>query len=122
MAGIMHFSAFFQYMESAEHELLRSLGMSVLTQFEGEPISFPRVSASCDFASPAHCEDVLQISVAVQRVGEKSVTYSFRFSHLGRLVANGEMTSVCCRVVPGETPQSRPIPNEIAEKLRSYRA
>jgi acyl-CoA thioester hydrolase len=29
MAGIMHFASFFVYMESAEHELLRSMGLSV---------------------------------------------------------------------------------------------
>ena len=29
MAGIAHFSSFFRYMESAEHELVRSVGLSV---------------------------------------------------------------------------------------------
>ena len=29
MAGIVHFSNFFRYMERAEHEFLRSLGLSV---------------------------------------------------------------------------------------------
>ena len=32
MAGIMHFSAFFRFMEGAEHALLRSLGFSVFTE------------------------------------------------------------------------------------------
>ena len=47
MAGIMHFSAFFRYMEAAEHELLRNLGFSVYCEIDGVPISFPRVAASC---------------------------------------------------------------------------
>ena len=29
MAGIVHFANFFRYMERAEHEFLRSLGLSV---------------------------------------------------------------------------------------------
>ncbi len=45
MAGIVHFSAFFRYMEAAEHELLRSLGLSVHTKLADDlVISFPRVS------------------------------------------------------------------------------
>ena len=36
MAGIVHFSAFFKYMEAAEHELLRSLGFSVYSEVGGE--------------------------------------------------------------------------------------
>ena len=53
MAGIMHFSAFFRYMEAAEHELLRSLGFSVYSEIDGDVVSFPRVAASCEFHSPA---------------------------------------------------------------------
>ena len=100
MAGIMHFAAFFQYMESAEHEFIRSLGFSVHSEQAGEHISFPRVSAACDYRSPAHCEEMLDIAVTVSRLGSSSVTYDFQFSHDGRDIAAGKMTSVCCRVVP----------------------
>ncbi|MCC6492174.1 MAG: acyl-CoA thioesterase [Pirellulales bacterium] len=120
MAGIMHFASFLVYMESAEHELYRSLGMSIHSIVEDEHISFPRVSASCEFFSPARCEDVLDIAVGVTRIGNKSVSYEFRFAHAGRDVAQGQITAVCCRVRPGQPPESRPIPAEIKEKLRAY--
>ncbi len=122
MAGIMHFASFFVYMESAEHELLRTLGFSVHSEMDGERISFPRVSASCQYTSPALSEQVLDIAIQVMRIGEKSVTYEFHFTHAGRPVAAGQMTSVCCRVSPGEPPVSRPLPFELAEKLRTYAA
>jgi 4-hydroxybenzoyl-CoA thioesterase/acyl-CoA thioester hydrolase len=118
MAGIMHFSSFFRYMEAAEHELLRNLGFSVYSEIDGDVVSFPRVAASCEFHSPARCEDVLDIDVTVRRVGTKSVTYGFQFSQHGRDVATGEMTSVCCRVPHGEPPVSIPIPDAVADKLR----
>jgi 4-hydroxybenzoyl-CoA thioesterase/acyl-CoA thioester hydrolase len=118
MAGIMHFSAFFRYMEAAEHELLRSLGFSVYTEIDGDVVSFPRVAASCEFHTPARCEDVLDIDVTVTRVGTKSVTYKFHFTQQGRDVAIGQMTSVCCRVPHGEAPVSIPIPDAVAKKLR----
>jgi len=119
MAGIMHFSAFFRYMEAAEHALLRSLGFSVYSEVGGEVVSFPRVAVSCEFHSPARCEDVLEIDVTVERVGTKSVTYRFAFSQHGRDVATGTMTSVCCRIPHGHPPVSIPIPAEIADKLRA---
>jgi 4-hydroxybenzoyl-CoA thioesterase/acyl-CoA thioester hydrolase len=118
MAGIMHFASFYRYMESAEHELLRSLGLSVYTEIAGVPITFPRVAASCDFHSPARCEDVLEIDVTVERIGTKSITYSFAFSDEGRDVATGKMTCVCCRVPHGGEPVSIPIPDDVAAKLR----
>jgi acyl-CoA thioester hydrolase len=117
MAGIMHFSAFFRFMEAAEHALLRSLGLSVYSKVNGEIVTFPRVAASCEYHSPARCEEDLGIDVTVERVGTKSVTYGFAFSHEGRKVATGKMTSVCCRVPTGGVPVSIPIPDEVAAKL-----
>lgn len=122
MAGIMHFAVFFQYMASAEHELFRSAGLSVFERVDGKPLSFPRVSASCDYLSPARCEDVLDIAVSIARMGTKSVTYEFAFTLEGRAVANGKMTSVCCVVEPGEPPRSVAIPPEFSEPLRAFLA
>jgi acyl-CoA thioester hydrolase len=122
MAGIMHFASFFVYMESAEHELLRFLGLSVHSVVDGEHVSFPRVSAACDYKAPAHCEEILDIAITVERIGRTSVTYEFRFAHAGRQVALGRMTCVCCRIVPGHPPAPRPVPPEMADKLRSYAA
>lgn len=117
-AGIMHFSAFFRMLEVAEHELLRSLGLSVFMTDEAGPFSWPRVHASCDYRGAVRFEDVVEILVDVERLGAKSVTYRFRLSHQGREVAEGRMTSVCCRLHHDRPPQSIPIPAAIAEKLR----
>ena len=84
MAGIMHFASFFHYMESAEHELIRSIGYSVHGRINGELLSFPRVAASCDFHSPARSEDVLDIEIWLTRIGNKSLHYRLEFSIDGR--------------------------------------
>ena len=67
-AGIVHFSAFFPMMESAEHEMLRALGIPVLPtadQADLPAVTWPRVAASCDYAAAARFEDILSISVQV---------------------------------------------------------
>src|ERR1700737_3007715 len=80
MAGIVHFANFFRFMEAAEQEFLRSRGLSVALDWEGQAIGFPRVSASCDYLKPARFEDVLEVALRVHKVGHKSVTYGFEFS------------------------------------------
>jgi len=121
-AGIMHFAAFFRMMEQAEHDLLRSVGLSVVAYDAEGTISWPRVSAKCDFRSVARFEDVLQIEVHIARLGAKSVTYAHRFIKDGQELATGEITAVCCRIQDGKPPESMPIPATIAEKLRVFAA
>lgn len=120
MAGIMHFASFFQYMESAEHELIRSLGFSVHSVVDGQMLSFPRVAASCQYRSAARCEQALQIAVTVARLGTKSITYDFQFMHDQREVATGSITCVCCHVEVGAPLVSVAVPAEFAEKLQQY--
>lgn len=118
MAGIIHFSNFFRYMEFAEVAFLRSRGLSVAMTWGQEHLGFPRVSATCDFLSPVRFEDVVDIAVRVERVGRKSVTYSFDFTHEGRPVAKGRISAVCCRVGPGvQEIESVEIPAEIRTRL-----
>ena len=46
LAGIVHFANFFRYMEAAEVAFLKSLGLNVTIQWNGEHLGFPRVSVS----------------------------------------------------------------------------
>jgi acyl-CoA thioester hydrolase len=116
-AGMVHFSVFFVYMEQAEHELLRNLGLSVVLADASGPISFPRVGARCDYQRAVKFEDLLEIETCVVRLGKKSVTFEFNFSHEGKPVASGQITTVCCRFDEHGTPKSIDIPSWIAEKL-----
>jgi len=119
-AGIMHFVAFFRMMEQAEHELLRSVGLSVIAKDSSGTITWPRVRATCDFQSAARFEDVLTIEVRIARIGKKSVTYRHRFILEGRDVASGEMTAVCCRLKAGSPPKSIAIPAAVVRKLKPF--
>jgi 4-hydroxybenzoyl-CoA thioesterase/acyl-CoA thioester hydrolase len=119
-AGIAHFSAYFRLMEEAEHELLRSVGLSVLCRDDEGPISFPRVRAACDFSAALRFEDVADIDVALARLGRASIHYRFAFSRADEPIAAGEIVAVCCRVSPDAPPASIEIPAWIADKLRPF--
>ncbi len=119
-AGIMHFSTFFLRMEEAEHALLRALGSSVWTVDDEGKLSWPRVSARCDYRGPVRFEELLDIEVRIARLGDRSVTYDFRFLRGEQLVAEGQMTSVCCRFPPDAPPQPVLIPAALRSQLETY--
>lgn len=123
-AGIVHFSAFFLWMESAEHELLRSCGIPVVEPGAGGPgvdASWPRVAASCDYTGAVRFGDELDVTVSVEALGTSSVTYGFAFTHAGGAVASGRIVAVRCHMRPGRRPEPVPIPADIAARLAPFR-
>jgi 4-hydroxybenzoyl-CoA thioesterase/acyl-CoA thioester hydrolase len=122
-AGIVHFSAFFFWMESVEHELLRAAGVAVMDRgADGVDASWPRVSASCDYLSAVRFGDELEISVSVEAIGRSSVTYAFECAHDGLIVARGRVVAVRCLMRPGAKPESVAIPADIVRRLDAHRA
>ncbi|MBS0210578.1 MAG: acyl-CoA thioesterase [Planctomycetes bacterium] len=117
MAGIVHFSAFLVYMEEAEHEFLRSRGLSVISSDEHGAIHWPRVSANCDFRGPVRFEDLLEVTLSISRLGEKSITYATQFLLRGVIVAEGSHTVVCCRDDQTGGFHSAPIPDWYRARL-----
>ncbi len=119
-AGIVHFSAFFPMMEAAEHETLRHLGLSVMQPDpDGGHLTWPRVSAKCDYVTAARFEDVLSIEVSVSTLGTSSVTYGFVFARDGQIIATGTITAVCCRWTVADGLQKRPISDEVRGRLQT---
>lgn len=120
-AGLVHFSAFFFWMESTEHEFWRSVGVELVEPVEGGgTISWPRVSATCDFVEAVRFGEVLDVRMHVAHVGRTSVSFGFRFEHAGRAVADGKMVAVRCRLLPGLPPQPVAIPEPLSKKLAEF--
>jgi acyl-CoA thioesterase FadM len=55
-------------------------------------------------------ENLLDVTVAVARLGTKSITYAFEFLKDGEAVARGQVTCVCCVVGEGQPMRGREIP------------
>jgi len=101
MAGIVHFSSFYRWMEEAEHEFFRTLGLRIMEKNDdGTYIGWPRVNASCHFEAPAHHENILDIEIQVERIGFKSLTLYAEFKHNGKRLAYGRMKTACCLCRP----------------------
>ena len=121
MVGIVHYSNFFRYMETAEHGFFRSLGFSViLNQFE-LPLGLPRVHAECDYKHPLRFEDVVEIHLLVSEKKSRSLSYIFRFCKLNATpvleVALGKLTVVCVLRQPDGKMVATPIPRQLADLI-----
>lgn len=121
MAGIMHYSNFFRFMETAEHGFYRSLGFSVATGTVDPRVGWPRVHASCDFRRPLRFEDVVEIHLLVSEKRDKSISYQFRFRKvLGETfeeVARGGLTIVCVSRGPDGSMKAVSIPADVAARV-----
>ena len=121
-AGIMHFSVFFTMMEQVEHEFLRHLGLSVIMPSDSEDayISWPRVSAHCEYVAPVGFDDVLDVTLSISSIGNKSVRYQFDFAVGDTSIASGYLVAVCCEVTKDAPPESMPIPKIIRDTLGPF--
>ena len=121
MAGLMHFSNYFRFMETAEHAFYRELGFSVVLRDRRPALGFPRVHASCDFTKPLRFEDLVEIRLRVTAKKSKSLTYSFQFWNMSAdpvvEAARGVVTIVCVSHSPDGKLAAVPIPDDIAGKI-----
>lgn len=119
MAGIVHFSRFFVFMETAEHTFLEALGSPVHFDHDGHRIGWPRVETQCRYHSPARIGDRLAIHVRVLRKGRTSMTYGFTFTLGERLVAEGRISAICCILDHPDGLKPTPIPTFLAEQIEN---
>lgn len=69
--GIMHFSNYFRLCERAEQSFYES------KKLDDNKLFLPRVSASCDFKSPLRFRDIASVSLKVDEIGERHITFSY---------------------------------------------
>jgi len=121
MAGIMHYSNYFRFMETAEHGFFRSLGLRIIDQGD-PPVSWPRVHAECDYKMPLRFEDEVEIHLLVSAKKSKALSYLFRFRKLNPApaveVARGSLTVVCVGLDAEGRMKACPMPKYISDKIQ----
>jgi YbgC/YbaW family acyl-CoA thioester hydrolase len=115
MAGLVHFSVFFRYMEEAEHALWREAGLTIATV--GEEIGFPRVSASFDFHSPLRFEDEFEVWIRVAAITKRTIRYTCLLTKGDTKIATGTHTIACVSRRKGEPMRSMDFPPEVLARF-----
>lgn len=117
LAGIVHFSWMFRYMEEAEHALWRAAGLSVAVR--GSALGWPRVTARFEFRNPLRFEDEFDVGVRLADIGTRALHYEHTIRCGETVIGTGAMVSVCVR--HGEDGRMEPVavPLEIVDRLRA---
>ena len=122
MAGIIHYSSYFRYMEVTEHAFLRSQGLTVAGK---NGIGWPRVDVGCQFRAPLRFEDEVDVHLSIEELKDKSIRYAFVCRKVGQdsdvIVATGHTVTVCVAMDP-ETGQMKgtTIPRNFLEQLLGH--
>jgi len=123
MAGIMHFSNFFRWMEACEAGFYRSLGLPQISFVPGGVVGWPRIRASCDYKAPLRFNDVIEVKLFIKEVRTKGVVFAFQFRRFtdGKVqplvLAQGEMVAVFVTTDASGAMVAQPIPAEVRAKL-----
>lgn len=117
LAGIVHFSMIFRYMEEAEHAMWREAGLSIADR--DSDLSWPRVSAACEFRNPLFFEDEFEVWVRLAAARTRALDYEFTIVRGETVIAVGTMTSVCVRKNPEGRMRATEVPEEVLTRLRA---
>lgn len=122
LAGIVHFSNFFRYVESAEHAFFRSLGFRPHTAGGAIHHGWPRLEVSCQYLKPARFEQVLEICLRVTELRTSSLTYEFSIfgadDRARPLLATGRCAIIHVAIDPAlHQIRKTPIPADLRHAL-----
>lgn len=107
---VWRFTAAFDYVEEAETQLLRDLGV-----LQDTVLHLPRIYACASFRSPARFDDELTVTLQVGRLGNSSIHFVFAITNSDRLAAEGKLGFAFV----GPSGRAEPLPPLLREALES---
>jgi YbgC/YbaW family acyl-CoA thioester hydrolase len=117
MAGLVHFSVFFRYMEEAEHALWRAAGLTIAAA--GEETGWPRLAATFDYKAPLRFEDEFEMIVEIATLTRRTILYAFTLERAGLLIGTGTITTAHVSKRPGEPMKALDLPPAIVDRLHA---
>jgi YbgC/YbaW family acyl-CoA thioester hydrolase len=115
LAGLVHFSYFFRYMEEAEHALWRAAGMSIARA--GDLTGWPRLAAAFEFKAPLRFEDEFDVAVGIVKVTARTLQYEFILTKGPELIGSGTLTTAHVSKTPGEPMKALELPEDVVARL-----
>lgn len=117
LAGIVHFSTMFRYLEEAEHAMWRAAGLTIAER--GSDLGWPRLGAALEFRNPLRFEEEFEVWVRIGALKTRTLEYEFTIVRGQTVIAVGTMTAVCVRKLPNGTMRAGEIPAEIRKSLQA---
>ena len=117
LAGIVHFSELFRYIEEAEHAMWRQAGLTIAER--GSDLGWPRLNAALEFRNPLRFEEEFEVWVRIADLKTRTIEYEFTLVRGQTVIAVGTMTAVCVRKLPDGTMRAAEIPAAIRDALEA---
>lgn len=116
IAGVMHFSNFFRYFEACEEEFYRSISLPLTMIRDRYGVMMPRVEAHCEYKAACRFDDVIEVTMKVRKVAEKTITYDFAVTlqRNGKLAAQGYVKCIAV----DQNWKAVPLPAAVAKRVR----
>ncbi len=92
--GYLHHAKYWEYFEVARTELLRQNGIRY-RDMEREGVLFVVYRAACRYILPVRYDDLVTVSVAVERTSSTRVDHSYRVSRGNELTCEATSTLAC---------------------------
>ncbi|MCI2430691.1 acyl-CoA thioesterase [Candidatus Acetothermia bacterium] len=109
-AGIVYYPNFFDYFQRTEEVFMEHIGFPYPYLIGELKIGFPIVRVEADFKNPVRYGDAFDVSMNVARLGNSSVTFSFRVFKGQQLCGAASITHA---TIDMKTFKSIPIPAEL---------
>lgn len=122
MAGLVHFSNFFKYMETAERDFFEAAGVDLIHTKPGELVGWPRSRAECKFSAPLRFGDTIDIHLAVKAVKDRAIDFQFRIFRRNpdgsrTQAGKGHMTTILAQLNETGALQSAELPADLRERI-----
>lgn len=92
--GVLHHAKYWEYFEHARTELLRINGFRY-RDLEQEGVFFVVYKAACKYLVPIRYDDVVNVTVRVERITRTRVDHSYQIHNNGRLACEATSTLAC---------------------------
>ena len=115
LAGIVHFTEMFRYVEEAEHAMWRDAGLTIAER--GSDLGWPRLNAALEFRNPLRFEDEFDVVIRIAELKTRTIEYEVLLVRADTVIAVGTMAAVCVRKAADGTMRAAEIPASVRAAL-----
>lgn len=119
--GIVFNAQYMNYIEVAQAEYFRRLGMQHYSEDVRKRFDLATVKATLEYLAPARVDDLLHIYTRVSRIGNSSITFRTEM-YLPGEDSPCNLAEVIYANFDANTGSPRPVPNDIRELIESFEA
>jgi len=113
--GIVYYANYLKFFERARTEWLRSLDVNQHQLLQEQDALFVVKSVSAEYHAPARLDDVLKLTLGIEKIGRASLTF-IQEAWLADTLLNTARVRVGC---VDSAMRPRGLPDVVADKIRS---